>query len=126
MKMILEVDLENMSCKILRISSLTKRDIIKITCDYFTISYENLRKTPLSRQGEYVLCRQLISYYLYTNLKLSYYEIGRLLKYSVTPESNSIVGKNINTITEAIEHQDQQIIRSYNNITKLLEKFITV
>jgi len=126
MKMILEVDLENMSCKILRISSLTKRDIIKITCDYFTISYEDLRKTPLSRQGEYVLCRQLISYYLYTNLKLSYYEIGRLLKYSVTPESNSIVGKNINTITEAIEHQDQQIIRSYNNITKLLEKFITV
>ena len=124
--MILEVDLENMSCKILRISSLTKRDIIKITCDYFTISYEDLRKTPLSRQGEYVLCRQLISYYLYTNLKLSYYEIGRLLKYSVTPESNSIVGKNINTITEAIEHQDQQIIRSYNNITKLLEKFITV
>ena len=127
MKIIVEINLNDMSCKILKLSNLTKKDIITVICNYFNIPISELRKRPKERliqKEDYVLCRKFISYFLYNKLSLTYYEIGRFLAYSITNQSNSIVGKNINDITEAVENQDQQIIRSYNNLNKLLDKLI--
>ncbi len=121
MKLLLEVDLEDRSCKIIKVFQLTKRDIVELICSYFNTTITELRKHPLKRRDEYVSCRKFICYFLDKKLQIHPYEIGRILRYSVKEDNVSIVSKNIADIEDGIQLQDNQIIRSFNNITRLLD-----
>jgi hypothetical protein len=120
MKLIVEIDLDDNSCRILSKKSLTKEDIVSIVLNYFNLTLDEIIAFPLLRKMEHVLCRRFISYYLVSMFKLEHSEIMTLLGY--TGRTN-IIWYNKNRTELQLKHKDPQYIRSFNNLNRIIEGF---
>lgn len=78
---------------------ITARDIIDITCDYFSISKKNLING--GRRKTLVIPRQILMYFLRTELDLPFKEIGRI-----------VGGKDHTTIMYGVEKVTREIIKN--------------
>lgn len=120
MKIIVEVDLTNNTCKVLSKSDLSPKDIANIVCDYFGVSYAELIEEPISRKEDYRICRQLAALLIYNIIEgTTHKTIARLLNYSDISGATNAMG----TAVKEIEQQNPKYVRPANNIIKLLDVY---
>jgi hypothetical protein len=127
MKLLIELNIEKKTTKIIETVDLTVDDICKIICEYFGLSMYLITKRPLNKSRYYALARKFISLFLYTELKTPYKVIASKLNYTEGEEginfsekSMGAISYNISTVQKQLDLNNIIYVRPYNNISKLI------
>jgi chromosomal replication initiation ATPase DnaA len=120
-KILVEIDLDNHSSKIISNNNIGLYDLINIITNYFKISFDEIKSSNISsNKRDYYLERRILCYYIKLYFKLSYPVIADLLNY----EKHESVIAAINKINHMIYIKEDKIyLHHINNINKILNEY---
>jgi len=114
MKLIVEIDSSTMESKVLFMGSYTSKEIVRIICDYFNISVDDLTTPPLIKSGDHIMIRKFLIFFLKKRGD-SNSKIAKLLGYETV--------NNIASMCRSIEEKfvkDPKMTRTFSNLAKIL------
>lgn len=114
MKILVEIDLENNTSKIVSRDSLTITSLTYFICRYFNISKEELAIDK--KETRYYVPRQFYIYYSKTLFSTNNSEIARQLNY----KQHGTVLSHWNKINLYLKQNDYKYITHKNNLDNLL------
>jgi len=114
MKILVEIDLETNTSRIVSRDDLTIQGLTYFICKYFNITEEELYIR--SKESKYYVPRQFYIYYSKTLFSTNNSEIARQLHYS----AHGTVLKHWNNINIYLEQHDSKYITHKNNLDNLL------
>lgn len=129
MKILVEVDTEKKTCRMIETTNFTVDGICKEVCSYFGIPIDDLTRRPLIKEGNYTRCRKFISIFLVELLGCKHDYIESVLNYAKTDSNSGIISHNIHDLRknmnkESILEKSKGILgeytRSYNNLSRLI------
>lgn len=114
MKILVEIDLEANTSRIVSRDSLTPDSLTYFVCKYFNITREEL--TLDKKEAKYYVPRQFYIYYSKTLFSTNNSEIARQLQY----KQHGTVLSHWNNINIYLEQHDSKYITHKNNLDNLL------
>jgi chromosomal replication initiation ATPase DnaA len=100
---------------------LTIDDICNIVCTYFKITFEELKLDIRSQEGEYLMCKKFIAYFLTSELGVtSRLTFSEILGYR---KGSGAARHHYKFIEQMIKNNDPVYTRPYNNLKKLFDRF---
>ena len=119
-KILVEIDLDNHSSKIISKNNIGLYDLINLITNYFKISFDEIKSSEKLSKKNHYLERRILCYYIKLYFKLSYPVIADLLNY----ERHESVIAAINKINHMLYIKEDKIyLHHINNINKILNEY---